>query len=398
MGHQPKDTSDFVGYQLVEFGQPIRRSLQEVADRLMPNENEIVTEWIQLQFSTWQPPGFTREQLQGLFGDLLHGMLVCMKALELETCINYLEQLGADMARRNFPYQALIISFHFLEESYNSFLFNPPSENTLRWMIAMDEFLHAALAAIATSYFEAQRKELLEEAEVGRIVQEGLLPDIPKTVFDIDVASIYLPSGERARIGGDLIDLFTIDDQRAAFILGDISGHGLEAATDAVLIRSLFRGFIRENAALADVFGRLNRVLAHEFDDGRFATAIAGLVSALDEVTLVNAGHPPVVFCKGACTLLEPGGIVLAVGPESTYSVHEITLPKGALLVAYTDGLTEARSEDGSFFGEERLVAAIEEVRDAPARAIAGHLRDEALRFANGKLIDDTAILVLKRR
>lgn len=378
------------------FEQPSKKDLQEVALRLIPHESEIIEDWIRLQFSIWKPPGISRTRLKEIFGELFHDMLACMKTSQLELCIDNLEEAGAYLARQNFPYEALIISLHFLEESYLRFLLDPPSDKTLNWLLSMDEFLHAALAAIATSYFQAQRRELLQEAEAGRIVQEGLLPNIPKKILDLEVASVYLPSGERAKIGGDLIDIFMLDSKQAAFIVGDISGHGLSAATDAVMIRSLFRGFVRENPSLAGSVTRLNRVLNEELEPGHFATAIAGVYDGAGGLKLTNAGHPSPVLCGSRCDMLEIRGIVLAATGDAEYTEHEATLEPGAVFLAYTDGLTEARNPEG-FFGEERVVAALSAAQKAPARAIAEHLRDEALRFAGGNLKDDVAILVLKR-
>lgn len=393
---QAGEESAFIGYRLVEFSRTDKEALKEVAGRLIPHEKEIVEDWIRLQFSAWHPPGLSRDELKQLFGDIFHDMLACMKVGKLELCIAHLEETGGDLARRNFPYEALIISLHFLEESYLQFLLEPPSAKALDWLLGMDEFLHAALAAIATSYFQVQRKDLLEEAEAGRIVQEGLLPDIPRQVLDLEVASIYLPSGERARIGGDLVDIFMVDDHKAAFIVGDVSGHGLEAASDAATIRSLFRGFIRENLDIADAMLRLNRALIAELAPGQFATALAGVYDVSGQLQLVSAGHPSPVFCDNGCHLVELRGIVLAVDREPAYRVSEIDLKEGALFLAYTDGLIEARNEQG-FFGEERVILTVEDVGHAPVRAVAEHLRDEALRFAGGKLNDDMAILVIKR-
>jgi len=392
----PEEPGGFAGFRIVKFKQKSKDALREVAELLIPHEEEIVEGWISRQFSAWKPPGLKREDLKRVFGDLFHNMLFCMEAGEPEKCIEDLEEAGADLARRNFPYEALIVSLHFLEESYIKFLRDPSHEKMMGWLIELDEFLHAALAAIATSYFLVYRKELLEEAEVGRIVQEGLLPDIPKRVADLEVAYVYLSAGERAKVGGDFVDFLTLDSGKVAFIIGDLSGHGLEAATDAAMIRFLFRGFMHENPDLTGSLARLNHVLKLELETGQFATALAGIYDGSGRLKLVSAGHPSPVLCHDSCRLLEPGGIALAVDEESTYQLSEFSLEKGDLFVAYTDGLIEARSDKG-FFGEERVVSVISEVRDAPARAVTEHLRDEALRFAGGKLTDDVAILAIRR-
>lgn len=87
--------------------------------------------------------------------------------------------------------------------------------------------------------FEAHRRGLLEDAEVGRLVQAELLADIPRRACDLDVAHIYISSHERARLAGDSTDSFPIDPDGVGFLIGDMSGHGLDAVADSLMLRSL---------------------------------------------------------------------------------------------------------------------------------------------------------------
>lgn len=392
-----EEAPSFVGYRIIKFAGASKDALKELAEILIPHETEIVDRWIRAQFMAWSPPTFTRDELKDVFGGVFHNMLGCMQTRQLERCVEDLEKTGAVLAAGDFPYEALIISLHFLEESYMPLLLQKSLEKSVEWLIEMDEFLHAALAAIATSYFQNYREELLEEAEAGRLIQEGLLAKVPKKVIDLEVAYIYLSSTERARVGGDLVDLFMLNPLGAAFIIGDLSGHGLEAATDAAMLRYQFRGFMRENQDLTTTMARLNRVLKDELEAGQFATALAGTYMGAGRLKLVSAGHPTPVLCSKSCRLLKPDGIALAVDEDAVYSVNEVELGPGDIFIVYTDGLTEARSTEG-FFGEDRVLEAVQQVRNAPANAIVEHLRDEAVRFANGNLTDDVAILVLKRQ
>ena len=390
-----EDIPSFAGYRVIEFAKISKKALQEVAELLTPYEQEIVERWIKTQYSAWSPPGITRDELRQIFGGMFHDMLACMRARKPESCVDNLGSVGTELAVRNFPYEALIMSLHFLEESYMPFLLETKLDRTIEWLVGLDEFIHAALASIATAYFQYFRRELLEEAEVSRLVQEGLLPDIPKRLINLEASYIYIPSGERAKIGGDLIDLFELSQEEAAFIVGDLSGHGLEAATDAAMIRYLFRGFMREGYGPAVAMEKLNRVLSTELPTGQFATALAGVYHSSGILKLVSAGHPMPVVCDKECYLLEPSGTMLAVSTDSVYSAQELQLEPGDNFVAYTDGLTEARGE-GEFFGEDRVLEVAAGMRNASARAIAEELRDEVLRFTGGRLIDDVAILVLK--
>ena len=391
------DSGRLVGYRIVKFSSASETALREIALRLMPHQEEIIRTWIGRQWRAWQPPGLTREALGEVFGDMFRGLLRRMEAGELQAALQDLEDAGSRLAAQQFPFEALIISVHFLEESYLPLLLTPASPDSQGWLMAMDEFLHAALASIASSYFQAHRKSLLEEAEVGRIVQEGLLPDIPRTTLDLEVAHIYTSAHERARLGGDFLDFFVLDETRSAFIIGDLSGHGVEAAADSVMLRSLFRGFMRENPAPTIAMERMNRAVIADLRMDQFATALAVVYEAPGRLSLVSAGHPyPVLVCRGL-PMLDPDGMALAVDRNATYSATEVELDPGAVFVAYTDGLTEA-GERSTRFGEEGLVRELSSLSDAPARAIAEHLVDAALRFAGGRFSDDVAVLVLKRR
>lgn len=391
-----EDKPRYAGHRLIQFSPQTRRTLSDIARRLLPHAQTILDKWISQQFESWQPPSFTRESLSKVFGSLLDGMLQYMLSGELEACVDSLEQAGASLAGQQFPFDALVISVHFLEESYMPLMLNPPPPEPRKWLVTMDEFLHVALAAIANAYFEAYRKELLDRAEVGRIVQEGLLPNIPRKIADLDVGYTYISAHEQARLGGDFLDAFEMETGEFAFVIGDLSGHGLEAAADSIKLRSIFRGFMREEPDLARAMGRLNVVLASELSSGHFATALAIAYGNDGRIRLVNAGHPLPILCNSECQLLENHGCALAIGIPFEYTVTEHKLEPGGLFVAYTDGVTEARN-GGELFGEDRIISIVRSMQDAPARAIVDQLIDDALRHAGGKLPDDTAIVVLKR-
>lgn len=386
----------FAGYRIVEFSPEVRRLLREIADVLFAHKQQILDGWLEQQWEAWQPPGLSKADLRVVFGEIMSSMLARLRDGRPELCITDLEKIGARLAASKFPFEALIISIHFYEETYMPLLVTSDAERTQNWLIGMDEFLHAALAAIAGSYFNAYREEMIEEAEVGRLFQEGLLADIPRKVHDLEVAHIYTSASDRARIGGDFLDHFSYGDC-SAFTIGDLSGHGLEAAADSVMLRSLFRGFMREAPDLAGAMARLNRVLMAELESGQFATALAIGYDCNGGIDLVSAGHPYPIVCDDlTCSLFQCGGMALAVDSEATYETDHVELSPGGVLVAYTDGLTEAR-QSSELFGDERVLETVRSFHDAPARAIADELVDRALRHAGGKFKDDVAVLVLKR-
>ncbi len=390
------NTSRFAGYGVLDFSESTRRALVEVAERLLPHVDEIIGRWISLQWKTWQPPGIDRQDLQDTFRSLFETLVKRLHSSELERCLLEMEESGRLLAERNFPFRALIISIHFLEESYIKHLLIPETSRSRSLLIAMDEFLHSVLAAIASSYFEAYRRELLDQAEVGRIVQEGLLAQIPRTYDDLEIAHVYVSARERARIGGDFLDSFEIAGKGLAVIIGDLSGHGLDAVADSVMIRSLFRGFMREEPDLGRALQRTNRVASLDLMQDQFATALAAIYEGDGQIQVASAGHPYPVLCCDSCGFVNLEGSALAIGDDPSYDVSNIKLCPGGLFVAYTDGLLEA-GNNGRVFGEAGILEELKRVRDCPARIVAEHLVDSASRAAGGKFYDDVAVLVLRR-
>ena len=385
----------FAAHRLITFSEATKDLLAATAERLIPHEEEIVASWVRQQWAVWQPPNLSREELHRVFAGLARQIFGCMISRRLDECILCLEEAGAELAASRFPFQVLIISIHFFEESYLPWLISRSHERTRDRLVAMDEFLHAALAALAASYFEAHRRELLDEAAVGRIVQEELLSHIPARAADLEMGHVYPSAHARARRGG-AFRACLCPNAGLAFIIGDLSGHGIGAAADSVMLRSLFRGFLRENADPGRALSRLSRVLEDDLRPDQFATALATSYGPQGRLRVVSAGHCWPVICDEACRLVEITGLPLAVAADTDYPVLDLALPPGGVFVAYTDGLVEAR--DGrEVFGDNRLLAAVRSDRDAPAQELAEHLVDQALRFGGGKLQDDVAVLVLKR-
>lgn len=396
-GNCMEERARFAGHRLVRFAPETRATLAEVAERLIPQQQKILDGWISEQFTTWEPPGFTRESLGKMFSELLGGILDCMRTGELEACVESLENSGSSLAALQFPFDALVISVHFLEESYMPLLLDPTPPDARRWLVTMDEFLHVALSALANAYFEAYRRELLDEAEIGHIVQEALAPRIPKRMSDLEVAHAYISARDKARLGGDFLDIFTMDYGHLAFVIGDLSGHGLDAAADSVMLRSLFRGFMREQPDLTSAMRRLDRVLYSELKTGQFVTALAGVYRDQGRIDLMNCGHPFPVLCNDECTLISAHGGALGIGVALPHSVDRVKLKPGGVFVAYTDGLTEAGSRR-DMFGDERVREIVASMREAPPRAIVDQLLDDARRHAGGRLTDDVAVLAIRRK
>jgi serine phosphatase RsbU (regulator of sigma subunit) len=186
---------------------------------------------------------------------------------------------------------------------------------------------------------------LERERAVVTHLQEALLPGAPP-VPGLDVAVGYLPAGSEATVGGDWYDVIPLDDHRVLLAVGDVAGHGLQAAALMAQLRNALRGAAFAGQSPDDVLGTLGTMLQHTSPDA-MATALCGLFDTRQErFSWASAGHPPPVLGlpgEGAQLLDDVPGPPLGM-PGAAYALHVSPLPAGATLVLYTDGLIEDRT------------------------------------------------------
>jgi sigma-B regulation protein RsbU (phosphoserine phosphatase) len=209
------------------------------------------------------------------------------------------------------------------------------------------------LAAQNRRYVERLESELAE----ARSFQRGLLPKAEATLSGIHVAGRCDACTE---LGGDLYDHARVDAHRMAFLIADVSGHGVSAALLTGIVKSAF-----DDARTADydpqaVVSRIARGIRN-FADDKFITLLCGRVdSRTRTLEYVNAGHPPGILCSedtARDTLTLTGPMVSPAFPDLTWEKTRIDLAPTDRVVVYTDGLTEARDAEGGLFGEERLLS-----------------------------------------
>ena len=239
------------------------------------------------------------------------------------------------------------------------------------------------------------------EALVGRL-QQSLLPVVDVPDPRVDVATIYRPGEQRLDLGGDFYDCMQLSDGRLALLIGDVSGHGPDAAALGASLRAAWRGLALSETEHSDVLRCLQAVFQREgVDEGAFATVAYGLIDpGRAWLQIALAGHPPpIVVEDGAARAMdvEPGP-PLGVFDETEWPISTRALGTPSAVVLYTDGLTEARSSPGSHerLGIEGLVTEIVATCSQPISA--GDLETLAARIVGRggePLADDAAILAL---
>jgi sigma-B regulation protein RsbU (phosphoserine phosphatase) len=253
----------------------------------------------------------------------------------------------------------------------------------------------------AKAYQDAVRELLESELRVAREIQRGLVPrDFAAlgAAGIVDCAACLEPA--RA-VGGDLYDVFRLDDDRLCLVMGDVSGKGIPAALFMVMTLTLIRGIARLSGRPAEILARVNEALAADNPSSMFVTLFCGVLEqSTGRLTCASGGHlSPLLVRRGEAPrpALAAEGTLVGVLPGATFPAAEVALAPGDLLVAYTDGVTEARNPEDALFGEPRLLALLEGVGDGAAdEAVAAILAGVREFAGSAEQADDIAILAVR--
>jgi serine phosphatase RsbU (regulator of sigma subunit) len=261
------------------------------------------------------------------------------------------------------------------------------------------ETIDTALTVVQQAALAIENARLYQQLEqFTTAMQDSLLPRGTVEVDGLDVGAVY-QSSARLEVGGDLYDYLVLDDGRLAVVLGDVMGHGVEAAADMAMAKFVFRSLAREHPEPAGFLTRANDVICGEVTAGTFMTMVYLTIDAESgELACACAGHP-------APRIIQPGGAVeplavsgLALGIEQGQPYEEVRrrVQPGAVAVLYTDGVIEAR-RDGEFYGEGRLDRFLAGRPAEAAGELARAVVADCSRFSGGELADDCAVVVIKR-
>jgi GAF domain-containing protein len=255
----------------------------------------------------------------------------------------------------------------------------------------MIAFGRAAAGAIANA-LDFQR-----ERRVALALTRGFVPGPLAELEGFDAGLVYEPSGHAAG-GGDLFGLWRLPSGSVAFVVGDVSGKGIEVAAISAMVRFFIEARTWDAADPADVMDQTNALLRERLPGTTFVPVVMAVIDD-DSVRWCNAGHtPPVlVSADGNRRELSGTGLPLGVDPDASYTTATAPLHAGDLVFACTDGLTEAR-RDGRQFGDERLDALLAEhgLTLEPSELV--HLLVREAEAWAPSLDDDMVILALRRR
>ena len=239
-----------------------------------------------------------------------------------------------------------------------------------------------------------------QRSQVAEALQASLLPSrLPPNAPGLEFAAAYIGATEFQEISGDFYDVFKAGDGWAVAI-GDVCGKGQDAAAMTAAARHAIRAFAHVHEVPADVLAAANEVLVAEDYDERFVTASLALLRQRGrsvQVRLGSCGHvgPAVVRADGRVEILEGDGLPLGLFDDSRPGRLELELHQGDVLFFYTDGVTEARGSDLSFF-EDRLADELAAVAGRKATDIVRAVQELVTSFSAGELKDDVTILAVR--
>ena len=241
----------------------------------------------------------------------------------------------------------------------------------------------------------AETARLLEEQTLlFRRLQESLL-DIPRELSGVKFGHLYRSATQQAQVGGDFYDVFEAKEGRVGVLIGDVSGHGLEAARIATLVKDTVHAFAHQFRRPHLVLRETNLLLVEKKLPGFVTVFIGFLDPETGGLTYSSAGHPPpLLAADGRVEPLTSTSLPLGVFDHARYRDAETHVPEGGLLLFYTDGITEAR-RTLDFFGEARLADALLRACKRPVDEVPSCLLREALDFSSGALADDVALLAV---
>ena len=259
------------------------------------------------------------------------------------------------------------------------------------------DYLHQVtdtVRAISTGNQDRRREHRISQA-----LQTGMRSQLQQ-VPGISSQGIYSSATEAAFVGGDFYDLIRLPNRRACVIMGDVSGKGVEAASVSAAVRTALGAYSWEGLAPAHMVELLNDFLLGFSRVETFATLFVGIVDlAAAHMVYCSAGHPPAILRRAATGelewLAEQSGVVGAFH-DMSYRDGHVDLCRGDTLLLYTDGTTEARAVDGSFFGEEGLSDAVMREGAMGFEGLLDRLLSTVESFTGNSLEDDVAMVALR--
>ena len=259
---------------------------------------------------------------------------------------------------------------------------------------------HMAMALEnARLHRDALEKQRLErELEMARGIQRSLLPDAPPVIPGYELSVMNEPCYE---VGGDYYDFLSLGPQTLLLVVADVEGKGVSSALVMSNLQATLRALVMHLHSLEVLALSLNEMMYNDTKSRKYLSIFLGLVDTRrNGLHYINAGHVPPILVNGETgefRLLQDGGTVVGLFPTAEYERGSAHLNPGDILVASTDGITEACNANDEEFGYERVAACVARNRHKSAEQIIEAVLAEVKESStDGVHVDDKVLMVLK--
>ncbi len=247
----------------------------------------------------------------------------------------------------------------------------------------------------ANSELYEKNQQIKQELEAAKKIQQFVIPHDFSFINYPRVSGRYQPIED---IGGDFFDCYSIDDRHSAFLIADVTGHGIPAALTMTMSKMLFSIYAQKHHSTSDLLKEINAQLNGTLLDTQYITAFYLIYNnETSQLTYSNAGHTRALFFradKNQVLALDTFGFFLGIMDSVDYEEKSIHVEKGDRLIIYTDGITEAKNRAGEEFGELSLARFIKNNHDLHGEDFCNGLMNTFSGFIqNQEINDDIAFL-----
>lgn len=278
---------------------------------------------------------------------------------------------------------------------------NDELENLCRTMSEMEQTLSNHEEHIIK--ISAEKERIGTELHMATLIQQGMLPDIFPAFPDRPEFDIYATMNPAKEVGGDFYDFFLVDDDHLYMAIADVSGKGVPAALFMMASKIILANNAMMGKSPAEILRDTNSAICSNNRMEMFVTVWLGILEiSTGKLTAANAGHEYPVLKKndgGFQIIKDKHGLVIGAMDGMKYKEYELELGRGDKLFLYTDGVPEAADGQNQMFGNERMLAALNEAADQSPAQILAHVQQSVDGFVeNAEQFDDLTMMCLEIR
>lgn len=333
-------------------------------------------------------------------GDSLRAVIYGGQVLVLEDWSGLPDPIRSLMSRQKVK-SMLLAPLHYGSEIVGMFMLYDEDRTQV---FSPEEIDFAEAISHQAAIGVVNARSFAEQRQIAETLQQSFVPSHPPHVPGIKFGVGYRSASEGAFVGGDFYDFLRFDGSMSVCV-GDVSGHGIEAASTAGIAKSTIRAYGLERSNPASVLRRTNKIIARQTEGHQFITVNYGTISFGDNddrngriYKFVSAGHPPPMLITENSKpqfLTTLPNLPVGVDENTRYRVKTARLPHKSFLVLYTDGLIEAR-RNGVLLGPEGLRKVAAEHCHGTVQELVDGILAEAEAYSERKLLDDIAVVALQ--